>query len=87
MPRPVWLRAAGTLVVAALAGAACVHPALVAHGAVQWKTIWFSSFSGPSGGSVNGRYWTYQTGQGIFGNGETEAMLARKSRRYFGALS
>jgi beta-glucanase (GH16 family) len=71
---PVWLRAAGTLVVAALAGLACVRPAPVAHGTAQWQKVWFSSFDGPSGGGINGRFWRYQTGQGIFGTGETEVM-------------
>jgi len=41
---------------------------------VQWHATWSASFSGPAGSAVSARSWTYDTGDGGFGNGEVETM-------------
>jgi beta-glucanase (GH16 family) len=48
----------------------------------QWKEIWADDFNGPAGTSVNGNDWTFDTGQGIFGTREIEAMTASRSNVY-----
>jgi beta-glucanase (GH16 family) len=40
--------------------------------AAKWAVVWSDSFAGPAGAGVSQRSWTYQTGHGIFGNGEIE---------------
>ena len=39
-----------------------------------WKTVWYENFSGRAGSSASAKDWTYQTGQGVFGNNEVENM-------------
>ena len=41
-----------------------------------WREIWSSSFSGSRGAGVNRAKWSYDTGRGIFGTGEIEAMTS-----------
>jgi beta-glucanase (GH16 family) len=43
---------------------------------VHWVRVWSDSFTGPAGSGVNQRSWAYQTGHGIFGNGEVETMTS-----------
>ncbi len=39
-----------------------------------WIRVWSDSFTGPAGAGISERIWAYQTGHGIFGNGEIETM-------------
>ncbi len=72
-----WLIAVGFLLVATVTGLAYARPALLTHHrGPYWKKIWSDSFHGPAGRGVNTRYWRYQTGYGIFGNGEVEVMTS-----------
>ena len=45
-----------------------------AASSTAWKTVWYENFSGPAGSGVSAKNWTYQTGQGGFGNDEVEDM-------------
>jgi beta-glucanase (GH16 family) len=55
-------------------------PTLTAGGASltasdpPWVRVWYAGFGGPSGSGVNTQYWKYDTGTGVFGNGEVETM-------------
>lgn len=53
--------------------AACA-PTLASGTSSSWEKVWSASFAGPAGSGVNTRYWKYDTGKGIFGNGEIETM-------------
>ncbi len=64
-------RAAVLLLLAAvLAGCSSGRPAL------QWSTVWAADFSGAAGSGLPAADWTYNTGQGVFGNGEVETMTS-----------
>jgi beta-glucanase (GH16 family) len=43
-------------------------------GGVTWRKVWSGNFAGPAGHGINANYWEYDTGTGIFGNGEVETM-------------
>jgi beta-glucanase (GH16 family) len=42
----------------------------------HWTQVWSDSFNGPANAGVNTKSWKYDTGQGIFGNGEIETMTS-----------
>ena len=69
-----WLLVVGFLAVAAITGLAYAHPSLLTHKNVQWTQIWSDNFTGPAGQGINTGDWRYQTGYGVFGNGEVENM-------------
>lgn len=60
----------------------------LAHsGAAQsWNLVWSDDFNGPAGPftptSSNNQWWTFETGQGIFGTGEIEHMISDGSTSY-----
>lgn len=54
-------------------GTACA-PTLASGGSVSWTEVWAASFAGPAGSGINTKYWKYDTGKGVFGNGEVETM-------------
>ncbi|HEX9353734.1 MAG TPA: family 16 glycosylhydrolase, partial [Streptosporangiaceae bacterium] len=39
-----------------------------------WTEVWSDTFNGPAGAGIDQRYWTYETGHGVFGNNEIETM-------------
>src|ERR1035438_57213 len=68
------LLAAGLGVITVLAGAGCSSTA--PKPTSPWKQIWSDNFNGPADGSVNTKYWDFNTGRGIFGTGEVETMTS-----------
>src|SRR5262249_33176498 len=46
----------------------------------NWVLVWSDEFNGPSGPftptSSNNQFWTFETGQGVFGTGEIENMVS-----------
>jgi beta-glucanase (GH16 family) len=63
----------------AAASSAAWAPSLASGGgssasAVVWRKVWTGSFAGRARSGVNARYWEYDTGKGVFGNGEVETM-------------
>src|SRR6266496_1686369 len=40
----------------------------------HWTEVWSDTFNGPAGAGIDQRYWTYETGHGVFGNNEIETM-------------
>ena len=54
--------------------AGCVAAPASGSSVVSWTKVWSVNFAGPAGSGVNTRYWKYQTGYGVFGNGEVETM-------------
>lgn len=69
-----WLLVVGFLAVAAITGLAYAKPNLLTHKSVEWTQIWSDNFTGPAGQGINTGDWRYQTGYGVFGNGEVEDM-------------
>jgi beta-glucanase (GH16 family) len=61
----------GLCVIAAMTG---LSYAAMAIGSAPWTTVWSENFTGGAGSGVSTKYWQYDTGQGIFGNGEVETM-------------
>ena len=57
-------------------------PRLVISPPAPWKMQWYENFSGPAGSGPNPKYWKYDTGQGVFGNGEIESMTNSPSNVY-----
>jgi beta-glucanase (GH16 family) len=55
--------------------AAC-SPTLAQNSQPSWKKVWSADFTGPAGLGVSTKYWKYDTGDGVFGNGEVENMTA-----------
>jgi beta-glucanase (GH16 family) len=49
-----------------------------AHTTRPWKLVWSDYFTGPADGSINTRYWRYDSGRGIFGTGEVETMTTSR---------
>jgi beta-glucanase (GH16 family) len=49
-------------------------PTLAAGASTSWHKVWSASFAGSAGSGVNTQVWKYDTGEGIFGNGEVETM-------------
>jgi beta-glucanase (GH16 family) len=58
---------------AAITCVACA-PTLASNSQVTWKKVWSTNFAGPAGRGISTKYWKYDTGEGVFGNGEVEAM-------------
>lgn len=61
--------AVGLAVVAAVT---VILPSAAATG--SWTYMWRESFTGRAGSGVNLKYWEFNLGRGIFGNGEVETM-------------
>ena len=49
---------------------------------VSWEKVWSASFVGPAGSGVNTKYWKYDIGKGVFGNGEIETMTNSSGNVY-----
>ena len=67
--------------------AALLLLALPLHAQVQnWTLVWSDEFNGSAGPftqtSSNNQWWTFETGQGVFGTGEIEDMIADGSTSY-----
>ncbi len=67
--RHLLLLVAAILLLAPLAGAQ-----------TNWVLVWSDEFNGPAGPftptSSNNQFWTFETGQGVFGTGEIEDMIS-----------
>ena len=54
--------------------------ALPARAQTNWVLVWSDEFNGPAGvftpTSSNNQFWTFETGQGVFGTGEIEDMIS-----------
>jgi beta-glucanase (GH16 family) len=54
--------------------------ALPAGAQTNWVLVWSDEFNGPAGTftptSSNNQFWTFETGQGVFGTGEIEDMIS-----------
>jgi beta-glucanase (GH16 family) len=74
--------AAVLLASAALAGCSSGSGPASATARQPWDTVWAASFSGAAGGVLSPSDWTYDTGQGIFGTGETETMTDSPANVY-----
>ncbi|HKF21136.1 MAG TPA: malectin domain-containing carbohydrate-binding protein [Candidatus Angelobacter sp.] len=52
----------------------------LAHTQTNWVLVWSDEFNGPAGPftptSSNNQFWTFETGQGVFGTGEIEDMIS-----------
>jgi beta-glucanase (GH16 family) len=49
------------------------------NSAPPWKLAWTDTFNGLPGSMVRASYWEYNTGKGIFGTNEVEAMTSSTS--------
>jgi beta-glucanase (GH16 family) len=49
---------------------------------VRWSVVWNADFGGSYQGPLNATYWTYDTGHGVFGNGEIETMTTNPGNVY-----
>jgi beta-glucanase (GH16 family) len=47
-----------------------------------WHLIWADNFSGKAGARISGAKWKYDTGHGVFGNGEIETMTSSTRNVY-----
>ena len=65
--------------------AACA-PTLAADTSTSWEKVWSASFAGAAGGGVSTKYWKYDTGDGVFGNGEVETMTDSPSNVHLDGL-
>jgi beta-glucanase (GH16 family) len=66
-----------TAVVAAIAAVAALVSVVTSSSAtpsVRWDRVWTADFAGPAGAPLHSNDWTYDVGQGVFGNGEVESM-------------
>jgi beta-glucanase (GH16 family) len=54
--------------------------------AQNWTLVWSDEFNGPAGPftptSSNNQFWTFETGQGVFGTGEIEDMISDGTTSY-----
>src|SRR5258707_9028378 len=54
--------------------------------AQNWPLLWSDEFNGPAGPftptSSNNQFWTFETGQGVFGTGEIEDMISDGTTSY-----
>jgi beta-glucanase (GH16 family) len=54
--------------------------------AQNWTLVWSDEFNGPAGpftpNSSNNQFWTFETGQGVFGTGEIEDMISDGTTSY-----
>src|SRR3984957_4717396 len=57
---------------------ACLSCSATHAGVLPWKMVWSDTFNGPPGGSLDTRYWRYDSGRGIFGTGEIETMTTSR---------
>jgi beta-glucanase (GH16 family) len=71
--RPGLIIAGGLVLLLGLAGVVVTRSELMAA-PVSWTKIWAADLSGPAGSAPAQSQWTYQTGNGKFGNGEIETM-------------
>jgi len=55
-----------------LVGLGCSSAADSTKQAPPRKQVWIDDFNGSGVGSINTRYWEFNTGRGIFGTGEVE---------------
>ncbi len=60
--------------------AALLLLAPLASAQTNWVLVWSDEFNGPAGPftptSSNNQFWTFETGQGVFGTGEIEDMIS-----------
>lgn len=70
------LLAVAFAVVIALTGIVLGVTRATSGGGVRWVRVWSDSFTGPARSGISQRSWAYQTGQGVFGNGEIETMTS-----------
>lgn len=60
--------------------AAFLLMSLPASAQTNWVLVWSDEFNGPAGPftptSSNNQFWTFETGQGVFGTGEIENMIS-----------
>jgi beta-glucanase (GH16 family) len=63
-------------------GAAGCSTAVAAPPAVHWAVTWQADFSGPYQAAPPARAWRYDTGHGVFGNGEIETMTTNPGNVY-----
>jgi beta-glucanase (GH16 family) len=47
-----------------------------------WTTVFADTFRGTAGSGIDTQYWKYDTGQGVFGNGEVETMTDSRANVY-----
>jgi beta-glucanase (GH16 family) len=71
--RRIWLLISAVCLLTAATGAAWAQTD-VSGSTVSWVKVWSGHFAGPAGRGINTQYWKYDTGTGIFGTGEVEAM-------------
>ena len=57
------------------AGTALAHAGRGAH----WALVWSDSFAGRAGAGASPQSWTYQTGSGVFGNGEIDTATSSRA--------
>jgi beta-glucanase (GH16 family) len=74
--RQLFLALSGIALV--LASAACGGPS----SSVRWVVVWKADFKGPAGSGIDTRYWKYDLGHGVFGNGEIETMTSSPGNVY-----
>ena len=65
-----------------LASAACSISTFGGAQSVDWRTVWKANFNGPARSGLVSSYWKYDTGSGIFGNGQVEAMTNSTANIY-----
>jgi beta-glucanase (GH16 family) len=68
------LAAGCTAAVPAATSSRTPSAAAAASGSSGWKKIFSADFDGSAGSGLNSAVWKYDTGRGIFGTGEVEAM-------------
>jgi beta-glucanase (GH16 family) len=77
--RTAWFRLAGLRLMLLLAVALLVLAPL-ATAQTNWVLVWSDEFNGTAGPftptSSNNQFWTFETGQGVFGTGEIEDMIS-----------
>ena len=57
------------------AGVTLAQPGRGAH----WALVWSDSFTGRAGAGASPQSWAYQTGSGVFGNGEIERATSSRA--------
>lgn len=65
---------------AAVAAVSCAAQATA--GTATWTRVFTSDFAGSAGGAINASDWKYDTGKGVFGNGEVENMTDSPANVY-----
>lgn len=80
-----WRKLPAVIGVAAivLAGAvACSGLSSASPRPVHWSVAWKADFAGAYRSAPDARYWKYDTGYGVFGNGEIETMTTSPGNVY-----